>query len=154
VSVEANFGESASYTLSNRVQYDLDDCPAGNLTIYGTSAFKIQGDGVVAFLTVCDATFGDTACRSCNPWGSSTSRLHLGLSVPMSETRFDYEGIVDDRICAGVSFLDHYLEPGHSCYAVPENAEGTGFAKDDLNVCPFHYLYDLLVIFVRCSRWW
>jgi hypothetical protein len=49
VSVEANFGESASNTLlSKTVQYDLDDLSAANLTIYGTSAFEIQGDGVVA----------------------------------------------------------------------------------------------------------
>jgi hypothetical protein len=44
VSVEANFGELASYTLSKRVQYDLDDLSAANLTIYGTPTVEIQGD--------------------------------------------------------------------------------------------------------------
>jgi hypothetical protein len=89
--VEANFGESASYTLSKRVQYGLGDLSAANLTIYGTSAFEMQGDGVVAFSTVCDATFGDTSCRSCNPWGSSTSPTPP-WTVGSNETKFDYEG--------------------------------------------------------------
>jgi hypothetical protein len=119
VSVEANFGESATYTLSKKVQYDLDDLSAANLTLHGTVAFETQGDGAVRHMTVCDATFGDTACRSCNHCGLSTENPLW--TVGSNATKFDCEGIVDDRICAGVSVLDRDLEPGDYCY-VRENA--------------------------------
>ena len=104
---------NATYILSKRTEYDVDDLTQNNLTFYGMDRKEENGD-YTSLRKVCQAYVGDVLCKSCTPCDRT---LEVPFTVINNALKFDCSDIEENRQCSGV-FREpkNAVQKGDACF--------------------------------------